>query len=72
MTKIYRDHNGVVVNIGEWDFQEESYIDEKTGRPMTKINNPLPEGLTTSEEEVVKGWDGGLYSSEDPRKDGDV
>ena len=52
--KIYRDKNGVCINIGEWDDQ--------------KGQNPLPEGATEHDAEVVTGYDGGLYLVDDPRR----
>lgn len=51
--KIYRDENGRCVNIGEWNNLE--------GK------NPMPDNLTESDEEVIIGWDGGLYVHDDPR-----
>ena len=45
--KVYR-LNGVVINIGEWD-----YMLVKLEDGFTKVNNPLPEGATCSNEEVV-------------------
>jgi hypothetical protein len=52
--KIYRNANNVVINIGEWD--------DKDGL------NPLPEGATEHDAEVVIGYDGGLYLADDPRR----
>jgi hypothetical protein len=57
--KIYRDKNGVCINIGDWDYQ----IDE-----TEKQHNPLPVDATEDEAEVVTGWDGGLYLADDPRR----
>ena len=67
MTKVYRDANGRVVNIGDWDFLEDIVINEDTGESITIQHNPLPEGLTISDEVVISGWDGGLYVEDDPR-----
>jgi len=54
--KIFRDKNGALINIGEWD--------------DCKGTNPLPEGSYEDEVDVVEGYDGGLYLTTDPRKDG--
>lgn len=51
--KIYRDAQGVCINIGEWD--------DKDGL------NPLPADAVESDEEVIVGWDGGRYVYDDPR-----
>jgi hypothetical protein len=51
--KIYRDETGKCINIGEWD--------DKDGL------NPLPSDAVESDEEVIVGWDGGLYAHNDPR-----
>lgn len=59
--KIYRNAQGVCINIGDWDYQTEM-VD---GVEVT--NNPLPEGAVESDEEVIIGWDGGLYVHDDPR-----
>ena len=52
--KIYRDAKGICINIGEWDHNDGL--------------NPLPTDAVESDEEVVVGWDGGLYVHDDPRK----
>jgi hypothetical protein len=52
--KIYRDSEGKCINIGEWD--------DKDGL------NPMPIDAVESDEEVVTGWDGGLYAHDDSRK----
>lgn len=51
--KIYRDSQGKCINIGEWDYKDGL--------------NPLPSDAIESDEEVVVGWDGGLYAHDDPR-----
>lgn len=60
--KIYRNAQGACVNIGEWDFQV-AIVDG-----VEKIQNPLPQDVAESDEEVVIGWDGGLYAHDDPRR----
>jgi hypothetical protein len=60
--KIYRDAQGKCINIGEWDFQV-AVVDG-----VETIQNPLPQGAMESDEEVVVGWDGGLYVHDDPRR----
>lgn len=52
--KIIRDKDGNLINIGDWDDQ--------------KGENPFPEGATEHDAEVVIGWDGGKYLSDDPRR----
>ena len=52
--KIIKDEHGNLINIGNWNDQD--------GR------NPLPEGATEHEAEVVTGYDGGLYLADDPRR----
>jgi hypothetical protein len=52
--KIIRDKDGALINIGAWD--------DKEGQ------NPLPEGATEHEAEVVTGYDGGLYLADDPKR----
>lgn len=56
--KIYRDKDEKCINIGDWDYM----VDGK-GNAM----NPLPEDAIESDEEVIIGWDGGLYVHDDPR-----
>ena len=56
--KIYRDKNGICINIGEWNTQP-----DRNGN----ITNPLPKDVVESNEEVIVGWDGGLYAHDDPR-----
>lgn len=67
--KVIRDKEGKVINIGEWDFQK-SIITEDDGSEYVVIGNPFPDGATESEEDVVTGWDGGLYVDGDPRSEG--
>ncbi|MNS35028.1 hypothetical protein D3C72_671700 [compost metagenome] len=62
--KVYRQ-NGKVINIGEWDYATH---DAEDGTVV--VGNPLPEDAVAAMEEVVVGWDGGLYAATDPRKDG--
>lgn len=52
--KIIRNKDGLLINIGDWDDQE--------GK------SPLPEGATEHDAEVVKGYDGGLYLADDPKR----
>lgn len=63
MMKVIRDETGAVINIGEWDYV---YAESEPGKGIV-ATNPLPDGSTESEEEVVNGWDGGLYVKGDPR-----
>ncbi len=64
--KVYRQ-GGKVVNIGEWDFAAHEAEDG-----TVVVSNPLPVDAVASMEEVVIGWDGGLYTADDTRKDGPV
>ena len=58
---VIRDKQGLVINIGDWDYMEENLIDPKTGEVTSTINhNPLPEGATISEENIITLPDGGL------------
>jgi len=66
--KIYRDKLGKVINIGEWDYVEETITDEETGEESTVQHNPLPKDAIESDEDVVGGWDGGLYVHDDERQ----
>lgn len=50
---VYRDKNGVVINIGEWDYMI-SYDDDNN----EIVNNPLPEGATSKTENVRINEDG--------------
>lgn len=52
---VFRDHDGNVINIGEWD--QMLSLDEENN---TVINNPLPDGATFQEEEILTLPDGGL------------
>jgi len=57
--KIIKDKDGNLINIGDWDFK----VDENQ-----RVKNPLPEGATEHDAEVVTGYDGGLYLADDPRR----
>lgn len=63
--KVYRDQNGVLLNIGEWDLLPYEVEDENG---ITVVDgNPIPDGTVISDEEVTTGLDGGLYVVGDPR-----
>jgi len=95
MTKIYRDVNGVVVNVGEWDLKLTPVVDmigvprildgeqvlDEDGNPVfdgigeQKVDgegnlvfaeeNPLPDNLVVSEEDIEELSDGSrVVSSE--------
>ncbi|MEO9347970.1 hypothetical protein [Acinetobacter radioresistens] len=57
--KVYRDKDGNVINIGEWD-----YIITCDEDNNEVINNPLPAGATFQDEEIVILDDGGLAAAE--------
>tara|TARA_R110000803_G_scaffold160902_1_gene224744 strand:+ start:1744 stop:1941 length:198 start_codon:yes stop_codon:yes gene_type:complete len=65
MKKVFLDADGHCINIGDWDYRKQV---NELGETVT--TNPIPEGVTESYAEVVTGWDGGIYLSTDPRKDG--
>lgn len=45
-----------------------SLPEECMPKKKTRIRNPLPEGATEHEAEVVTGFDGGLYLADDPKR----
>lgn len=57
MLKIYRDKEGKLINIGEWEFMNNGEIDL----------NPLPDDAYAEQAEIVEGYDGGLYLADDPK-----
>lgn len=73
MRKIWRDTDGRLIHIGEWDYK---YQDRKTeligasGRPVRKeVPTHLPPvGAYETERDIVEGFDGGLYEADDPRR----
>lgn len=75
--KIYRDADGKVINIGDWDYKitRVPELDPETQQPLfqrlesgdfvpktvQKALNPLPTGATEGEADVEIREDGGLY-----------
>lgn len=57
--KIYRNANGTVINIGEWDVMS-ALSEDSDGNLITVEYNPLPEDILVSDEEVITLDDGGL------------
>lgn len=55
--KIYKDSSGNLINIGEWDYAIFNGI--KT--------NPIPDEAISEDADIVTGYDGGLYLTDDPR-----
>lgn len=53
--KVYRNLDGKVINIGEWD-----YMITYDNNENEIINNPIPDGVTFDSEEIQKRDDGGL------------
>lgn len=74
--KVYKDAEGKVVSIGEWELniqpikrkkplsqeqlvemqlknQDPNLVYDEKGGVITKANNPIPEGVTEHEEEVI-------------------
>lgn len=60
--KIYRNAKGKCINIGDWDYQVEIIDGTEISR------NPLPIDATEHDAEVVTGYDGGLYLTDDPKR----
>lgn len=56
---VIRDKNGVCINIGPWNHMV-SYDDDGNQYDA----NPLPEGATSAEEDIVTLPDGGLAAAE--------
>jgi hypothetical protein len=73
--KIYRDANGVLINIGEWDYayQEQTVLKPNADAGGYSVEteivakNPMPDGVLEDEAEIIEGWDGGLYLANDPK-----
>ena len=81
--KIIRSADGNLINIGDWDYGMQDYLEEQappddwipgTALPESckpvkkqKITNPLPAGAYEEYADVVTGKDGGLYLANDPR-----
>jgi hypothetical protein len=51
--KIYRDAQGNLINIGEWD---ECRVKDEDGNIV--INNPIPNGAVESDEDIVTANNG--------------
>lgn len=64
ISKVWRNQAGLVRNIGDWDEMPEY---DETGT-LIAVHNPLPQSYTVADEEVVEGFDGGLYAANDPRR----
>lgn len=60
---VYRDSNGKVINIGAWDYMEVSFIDDDGVGNSVWVSNPLPDGATSKEEEVIVRDNGGLAAA---------
>lgn len=75
MSIVIRDAAGAIINIGPWDYlegEEEYHDEEGVQHVKTVCHNPLPDGAYEDDVEIVEGWDGGLYASDDPRRLGKV
>ncbi|MCE5368486.1 hypothetical protein [Klebsiella oxytoca] len=72
MMKVYRDKDGKVINIGEWDYMEEEILGEIVDEESKAVSlvkrtirhNPVPEGATFTEEDVITLSDGGIGATE--------
>lgn len=69
MMKVYRDASGAVINIGEWDYMDETVPVESVCPVSGELSilgtsrirhNPIPDMVVVSEEEVIMLEDGGL------------
>lgn len=56
--KVIRDSNGVVINIGDWDYRRRAIVDDLTCEVSILEENPLPIGSTEVYEEVSINEDG--------------
>lgn len=63
MMKVIRNKEGQVINIGDWDYMEERIEDPETGEITVVTHNPLPDGATSEDEDVVELTDGGLAAA---------
>ena len=63
-SEVIRDSDGKVINIGDWDYVEETLIDPDTQEVTVVTHNPLPDGATSKEEDIVTLPDGGLAAAE--------
>uniref|UniRef100_A0AB38Z412 Uncharacterized protein n=1 Tax=Klebsiella phage vB_KpnM_Iguana_ER37 TaxID=3076781 RepID=A0AB38Z412_9CAUD len=63
MMKVIRNKEGKVINIGEWDYMKEHIEDPETGEITIAEHNPLPDGATSADEEIVELPDGGLAAA---------
>jgi hypothetical protein len=61
MMLVYRDTEGRVLNIGEWDQQ---VITQEDGTVV--MMNAIPEGTTHQEEAIITLPDGGMWPAADP------
>jgi hypothetical protein len=64
---VIRDRDGQVINIGPWEYglRAVERFDEGGVVIENVVTNPLPEGATSAEEEVVETADGGLAAAGD-------
>ncbi|MBA8057542.1 MULTISPECIES: hypothetical protein [unclassified Citrobacter] len=60
---VFRNADGDVINIGPWDYMEVPEINETNGEVLFAVKNPLPEGSSFMEEDVVVRDDGGLAAA---------
>ncbi len=56
------DQNGNIINIGPWNYEEETIVE--TGESI--IRNPIPKGASEEEREIFIGRDGGFYAPKSP------
>ncbi|HEY0120670.1 MAG TPA: hypothetical protein VGC14_02725 [Rhizobium sp.] len=95
--KVFKDASGAIINIGDWDYGEETILVDQSqdvtseiptailgadGSPIMKTvtttvtttvpqtiqTNPLPADAVETTADIVTGWDGGLYASDNPRR----
>lgn len=60
---VFRSAAGDVINIGPWDYLTTPEVNDDTGEITWVINNPLPEGATSTDEEVIPDGHGGFMAA---------
>ena len=79
--KVIKNAAGQVINIGDWDYRFEEFIEQKTidlnavtpdtnfdeykPKVMKVAKNPLPDGAYEDFANIAIGTDGGLYLATD-------
>lgn len=65
MTKIYKDANNNIVNVGDWDFRMKPKFDhnnfqefDEDNNPVLIASNPMPEGISEHQANIFLDEDG--------------